>query len=187
MELVAAAGALFRERGYDATSIDDITSVANCSRRTFFRYFASKEDVAFGDAPERLKDLRRQLSASESADDRLATVCALLREHAIAFAEEPATRASVDLWSREPVLQRRLAEFVLSSEEALAAYLMAGGGSGRETRIVARVVAASLCGVVYVALRSGAQTPGAVDEALTIGFEIALEGARGWFPSSPTP
>lgn len=36
---------LFIERGYDATTIDDIAAAADISRRTFFYYYKTKDDI----------------------------------------------------------------------------------------------------------------------------------------------
>jgi AcrR family transcriptional regulator len=48
-ELVAAAVALFRDNGYDDTTVDDIAAAAGVGRRTFFRYFRGKEDAVSPD------------------------------------------------------------------------------------------------------------------------------------------
>src|SRR5690349_21449001 len=39
---------LFQQQGYEQTSIQDIADAVMMSTRTFFRYFASKEEVLFG-------------------------------------------------------------------------------------------------------------------------------------------
>jgi AcrR family transcriptional regulator len=44
-DLVVVACRLFTERGYEETSVDDIVDVVCVSKRTFFRYFQSKDDV----------------------------------------------------------------------------------------------------------------------------------------------
>ena len=44
-EIWNAAVDLFAAHGYDGTTVDDIANAAGVSRRTFFRYFASKDDV----------------------------------------------------------------------------------------------------------------------------------------------
>jgi AcrR family transcriptional regulator len=40
---------LFREQGYDATTVDQIADAAEISPSTFFRYFPTKEDVVLQD------------------------------------------------------------------------------------------------------------------------------------------
>ena len=53
---------LFTERGFDETSVDDIAAAAGIARRTLFRYYASKNSIAWGEFDDHLDDLRRLLS-----------------------------------------------------------------------------------------------------------------------------
>jgi AcrR family transcriptional regulator len=45
--LLRAALELFTAQGYEQTTVDEISEAVEVSQRTFFRYFANKEEVAF--------------------------------------------------------------------------------------------------------------------------------------------
>lgn len=56
---------LFARQGFDATTVDDIAAAAGIARRTFFRYFSSKNDLVWGDFEGRLRGLRELLAKSD--------------------------------------------------------------------------------------------------------------------------
>ena len=62
--LAAAAFDLFDERGYEQTTVDDITERAGVGRTTFFRHYRSKEDVIFPDHDLLLEQVRERLRTS---------------------------------------------------------------------------------------------------------------------------
>jgi TetR/AcrR family transcriptional regulator, regulator of mycofactocin system len=63
-EVTRTALELFAERGFEETTVDDIAEALGVSRRTLFRYFASKNDMVWGDFDWVLARLRRCLDAT---------------------------------------------------------------------------------------------------------------------------
>src|SRR3954471_15974601 len=55
-----AAWALFAEKGYEETSINDIAERANVAPRTFFRYFPTKEAVVYPEFDQMLELVRKE-------------------------------------------------------------------------------------------------------------------------------
>lgn len=67
--LVVAALELFREQGFEATSVVEIARRARVTNRTFFRYFPDKREVLFADADAlRATLVEGLLRASDVAD-----------------------------------------------------------------------------------------------------------------------
>src|SRR5690606_32776007 len=63
MALIDAALDLFLAQGYEATTIDEIVAAVEVSQRTFFRYFATKEEVVTGFLTEHDTTMREALAA----------------------------------------------------------------------------------------------------------------------------
>ena len=105
-ELEVIALDLFADKGFDATTVDDIAEAAGIGRRTFFRYFASKNDAVWGDFDHALDDLRRRL---EAVPEDVPTIEGL-RDAVLAFNrlgadQEAQHRARMSLILRVPALQ----------------------------------------------------------------------------------
>ncbi len=62
-EIGEVAMDLFLEQGFEATTIDQIVERSGISRRSLFRYFASKEDIALANALEQGQAVLRALQA----------------------------------------------------------------------------------------------------------------------------
>lgn len=54
---------MFARRGFEETTVDDIAAALGVGRRTVFRYFASKNDIVWGEFDRVLARLRTDLEA----------------------------------------------------------------------------------------------------------------------------
>jgi len=69
--LVHAALKLFDAKGYEHTAVREITDAVDVSERTFFRYFANKEDLAVSFVRDASDALVRELAARPAAEEPL--------------------------------------------------------------------------------------------------------------------
>jgi AcrR family transcriptional regulator len=69
--LLHAALRLFDVKGYENTAVREITDAVDVSERTFFRYFANKEDLALSFAKDHTEALMRELAARPPAEPPL--------------------------------------------------------------------------------------------------------------------
>src|ERR1700730_3330918 len=66
--LYRAALQLFAERGYQKTTVEDITEAADVGKGTFFNYFPTKEHVLATYGEERIALMRRALNEAKSGN-----------------------------------------------------------------------------------------------------------------------
>lgn len=73
---------LLVERGFDATSVDQLAVALRISRSTFFRRYLSKEDMVFADMETVIAGVHRELAApGRPLTDRLAAAALWVFDH----------------------------------------------------------------------------------------------------------
>lgn len=142
----AAALELFLERGYDQTSVDDIASAAGISRRTFFRYFPSKDEILFGRLDDIAEAVGRALAARHDPEP-LDQIRHALGQ--VVFRTPPTERgkAIARLIATHPALSARQVQLSTRLEGVTADHLESRGMARRDARLLA--------GAVYGALNAG--------------------------------
>jgi TetR/AcrR family transcriptional regulator, regulator of mycofactocin system len=78
--IAEAALALFKERGFAATTIEDIARRADVAPRTFFRYFPTKEAVLFDGSEHKLASIRERLLQRPKNEPAAESLFAVLGE-----------------------------------------------------------------------------------------------------------
>jgi AcrR family transcriptional regulator len=192
-EIFACAIRLFRAQGYEETTVEQIVAEANFSKATFFRYFASKEDVLFGGADERLVDLRSTLALLHGTPEPWRAIReAIIEQVTTMFATtDPETRTTcMTLWFSIPAYNRRLA-VNMAWEEAVAEFLAAERGHEVGTDIHSQVIAAMVVGTVRAAMRAESVGVNKLEDALREAFAVLEAGlasestsGRGWVVDS---
>ncbi|MFI9616654.1 TetR/AcrR family transcriptional regulator [Streptomyces sp. NPDC052023] len=129
MEIARAAAGLFVRQGLRATRAEDIAQAAGIAPRTFYRYFASKEEAV---APLYAAGGRRWVEAVGAAPAGLSVPQAL--EHAVRHTLTPGAGVSAASWEwvrtlirmadASPALRRVWAEVCRASEDTLVAALV---------------------------------------------------------------
>jgi AcrR family transcriptional regulator len=181
--LMRAALRLFADRGYDATTVEDIAAAADVSPRTFFRYYPTKVDVLFGDFEQRVASIRRALDDHESTEPLLRRIRRAVAGVAGEFAAEPdifSARARL-VFSHPDILGEAYARF--AAVERLVA-----GAAARELetdpdldvrpRIVAAAVTAGIRTTALTwAARGGRGDPREIVEEVFDVLETGLASA----------
>ncbi|TXN31634.1 mycofactocin system transcriptional regulator [Lacisediminihabitans profunda] len=104
-ELSHVALELFRVRGFDRTTVDDIVAAAGIGRRTFFRYFPSKNDLPWGDFETLLERMREHLASLPSDLPLVEALCASVIEfNRLPASEIPYHRERMELLLHVPSL-----------------------------------------------------------------------------------
>ena len=141
--IVAAADGLFAERGFEATTVEQIAAAADISRRTFFRYFADKEELFFAEDERLLAAIDETLDGAPGGEPVLEVARRATRALAAHSVADPERRLARErLIAATPALQARRLAKTLRWERAIATRLVARGASEQEALLVPKVALA---------------------------------------------
>jgi AcrR family transcriptional regulator len=123
-ELESAAWDLFGKNGYEGTTVAEIAAAAGVSRRTFFRYYASKEEVLTETTDELAEAMLEAVAERPRDEPPLVSIERALvpvLESQLALAER--SRTIIRLLRESPSLRRAMLERHALMEERLAGQL----------------------------------------------------------------
>jgi AcrR family transcriptional regulator len=174
-ELAAAAMELFASQGYEETTVDQIAAAAGVARRTFFRYFRSKEEAIFPDHDDTLVRVADLLASADPSEHPLDVVCRGIKEVLRMYAATPSVSvARYRLIRQVPTLREREIAVVARYERLFTRYLLGRfdtdqGDDAMLAEVSAAAVVAAHNHVLRRWLRAGGR--GEVEAQLDHAFE----------------
>jgi AcrR family transcriptional regulator len=169
-----AARELFAGQGYDRTTVDAIAERAGVARRTFFRYFPSKDDVIFPDH-ERIEAATAVHLATLADVPPVRAVCSGAKLIFRTYVDDPAVSVQRYGVSRSvPALRDREIASISRYNRLFSRYLRERLGEAPGIRLYADVVAAAVVAAHNEVLRAWLLA-GAAGDPLP-----ALDRALGW-------
>jgi mycofactocin system transcriptional regulator len=174
-----AALDLFTLRGFENVTTDEVADAAGISRRTFFRYYATKADAVWGDFAGHVARLEGLLAAADAAQPVLASVCAAYVEvNDYADAELPLLRERMQLILTEPALLAHSQVRHADVDRVVARHVASRTGVS-PTALVPRLVAATTRAAATTAFEAWLADPGS---SLGRHLHLAFDELTGGFP-----
>jgi len=178
--LSAAALRLFASRGYDATTVEDIAAAAEVAPRTFFRYFATKEDVLFADQETEDQLAARALGARRSGEGLGPALRRMVRELPAPSEPDAKLRQRIRLILSTPALLARATQVLAASQKRLG-HALAGPKASRVERRRGRMLMGAYVGAYLAGLMAQVEAGERLDLAATAKEVLRLmpRPARG--------
>lgn len=189
--LIEAATDLFERDGYDKTTVADIAAAAEVSTRTFFSYFASKEELLFPDSASRVQAALDAIAARHP-DDRPVDVLMRAVQHVTqtdADMVSPLAAVRMRLVPLVPALRGRAMQIVLDAQQDIARALHAAYPEQLDEITAAAMVGAMVGAIIGALLCLLNQAPGTgteqPDEARARIREATAVAMRPWRDQRP--
>ncbi|RZQ62423.1 TetR/AcrR family transcriptional regulator [Amycolatopsis suaedae] len=156
-ELVSATLRLVAERGIDEVTVEDISAAAGVSPRTFFNYFASKEDALlspYPDVEERNREVVERFLAMPAGVAPVPALAEAMRPAVMAIEDDPEEwLIRMKVVADNPALLARILVAQAPSEEALLAAVATRTGLDPVRHLYPRLVLSAVHGATTTAVR----------------------------------
>ena len=180
--LVAAAVDLFETRGYDETTVADIAATAEIGTRTFFSYFAAKEELLFPESDGRVRATVDAI-ATRRPGERPADVLLRALRNVGATNDDMVGQLGalrMRLFQTVPAVRGRALQIQLDAQRKIASHLHDAFPDDLDEASAAALVGAfvgAITGALQVLLEDPAATgrePAELREALRRATDVAL-------------
>jgi AcrR family transcriptional regulator len=174
----AEALRLFAEKGFETTTVEEIAAAAEVAPRTFFRYFATKDEVVFW--PEYQPLLAGLVAARPATEPAVEAVCHAIVDGLGAFYEQDreAVLERLQLAFRTPKLRPRLWQQQARSARGVARVL-AARLEAREDELEIRAMAGAIAAALWVAVEEWQAEDGKDNLAALIERALGTVAASG--------
>lgn len=143
---------LFARDGFDATTVEAISAASDIAPRTFFSYFATKDDLVLADYADRLQRILDAFAARPADEPAWRALQAAFAEIAEDYeGQADQLRARFAIMATTPSVRARSLELQLGWEFTLAERLAARADVADET--VAQLLAGTALAIMRTALR----------------------------------
>jgi len=161
----ASALRLFREQGYDATTVEQIAAAAGVSHMTFFRYFPAKEDVALSDSYDPM--IAAQLAQTPASWPLVQRIRAVLVQglQRVYDTDRDALLAQNTLIVSTPVLRERLWASQMATQQHILQALDPRPSFQTRVIVAACLAAASTAVLTWVENNGTPELPDLINQA----------------------
>jgi TetR/AcrR family transcriptional regulator, regulator of mycofactocin system len=161
---------LFARQGFERTTVEEIAREVGVGRRTIFRYYPSKNDLAWGNFDRVVEKMRSALAEAPAEVPMMEALrAAVLASNAYGESQLAGLRMRTTLITRNPVLQGHATIRYAAWRRAIAEFAAARLDSHQDD-LLPQVVAHAALGTAIAAFTRWVRTPdadleGCLDEA----------------------
>jgi AcrR family transcriptional regulator len=156
-----AAIELFAKKGFDQVTVDEIAEAAGVSPRSFFRYFASKNDLMGQAVLQYGRSIGEAIEACPKSSRPIEVMKKVTLEIAEGVAAQPRTRQVIRICEKSAAAKEALAGSIVTIEDRVAEAFQSRSRKGSKDTLTPRLLAALTLSILQVVNKCWAESESA--------------------------